>query len=128
MSKRAVPRPRSRFGETPPPRTRTETAGALSPRGSARRRLPCSPLCLLRLAQEPGERLQRIDTARTRPRGELGHVHPAIGDLAVVNPTLRLVQSIAQLPLGQPGTLAECAEERRQPLAGRGVLGLGPHP
>lgn len=33
------------------------------------------------------------------PRDELGQIHPSIGGLAVVNPALRLPQSLAQITL-----------------------------
>jgi hypothetical protein len=40
-------------------------------------------------------------TPHGRPGSELGHVHPAVGDLAVVDPTLRLPEQLPQPPLGQ---------------------------
>src|SRR4029453_75661 len=52
--------------------------------------------------QEPLKRSRRWHPACGRPRRKIRNGHPAVTDFAVVNPALRLSQSIAKVALSQP--------------------------
>src|SRR4051812_37864976 len=84
--------------------------------------LPCSPG--LQKASEGG---LRIDPARLDPGDELRDINAAIGGLAVVDPTLRLPETFAQVALRQLSFVPEGAQKPRQALVEQGLLSLGRH-
>src|SRR5207302_1215016 len=55
------------------------------------------------------------------------HVYPPVSRFAVVDPTLRPPQPLAQLPLGEAGLLPQGPQEFGKALVSRAVLGFGRH-
>ena len=53
------------------------------------------------LIQKASENVPRVQLARSGPGNELGHINTTVAGLAVVDPTLRLFQAFAQVPLGE---------------------------
>lgn len=77
--------------------------------------------------QEAAEGRDGVDSARRGPVAELGHVHSAVPSLAVVDPALRALETLAEGSLGQGRLLAEASEEVWDGPVAPGVLGLGGH-
>ena len=75
--------------------------------------------------EEAGEAGLGFDAARLAPRHELGHVHPSIGGLAVVDPGLGLAQEVSEVSLREARILPHLSEEGREGFVPPRVLGLG---
>ena len=67
----------------------------------------------LSFGEESAQRVAWFNAAGFRPGNEFRHIHPPVCRLAVVDPALRLLQSFAQLPLGQPSFFAQATKEGR---------------
>src|SRR5688500_14489804 len=86
----------------------TGAAGSLWRRGEG----AAAPVELPRDLEHPPESPGGVNPARPPPGDELRHVYPAVRRLAVVHPRLRPAHAFAQLPLGEPGLLAEPSQQR----------------
>lgn len=76
---------------------------------------------------QPTDRTDRRHAAYTAPCTELGHVNTTIACLTVVNPGLRPLQLLADLPLGKTCFLPHLAEEPRDRHIVRMMLSFGGH-
>lgn len=77
--------------------------------------------------QETLHRCDRVKVTGRGPLAELGHVNAAVASLAVVDPALGLLETLAECSLGQRRLLSNGAEELGHTAVGWGVLGLGGH-
>src|SRR5688500_12303752 len=73
------------------------------------------------------ERIYRVHAAPPAPVQELRDVQPPLTHLALVNPRLGPLHPRRQLPLRQPGLVAQPTEQLRDRAVPQGVLTLG-HP
>ena len=65
-------------------------------------------------SHRPFERLKGVNATCLGPADELGHIDPAVGDLAVVDPGLRLSHLEPEPALGHPRLFTQGTQESRK--------------
>lgn len=77
--------------------------------------------------QKASEGKGRLRATGFGPNDEFGDIHPSVASLAVMHPTLRFLQALAKLPLGEARFFPQCAQQLEQASIGPGMLRFGAH-